>query len=219
VQAGLLPVKALSRAKGRLAPPFDGSERARVARALLVDALRLCGSVPELRWWVVTDDEEVRALAEASDLAALPDDDGNLNGALAQALRAIERAGASSALVLPADVPLARREDVLDILDTGATSEVVLVPSHNDGGTNALLSSPPTAIEPRFGPGSLAAHVAAAERLALRCSILALPRIALDLDTPQDVDAFLSSEAATGRAADVLRRLREPPLSDTRRSY
>lgn len=214
MDAGILPVKALARAKARLAPDFDEAQRLEIARALLDDALALCASVDFLDWWVVTDDPGVAALAEDAGLRLVPDPAAGLNGAIGAGVNAALAAGAGSVTVIPGDVPLAYRGDLVDLLDTGATSDVVLVPSGDDGGTNALFLSPPGLIEPAFGPGSLQRHIALAEREGYRCTILALPRLALDIDTPADVDAFLAKAGSFGgRTAEVLRKLREAPAS------
>ncbi|HEX2295202.1 MAG TPA: 2-phospho-L-lactate guanylyltransferase, partial [Actinomycetota bacterium] len=118
-------------------------------------------------------------------------------------------AGAESLTVIPSDVPLAYRGDLVDLLDTGATSDIVLVPAGDDGGTNAMYLTPPDLIEPAFGPGSLQRHIALADRRGYRCSILSLTRLALDVDTPEDVDAFLAAAGEFGgRSAELLRKLR-----------
>ncbi|HEV2754618.1 MAG TPA: 2-phospho-L-lactate guanylyltransferase [Actinomycetota bacterium] len=209
MDAGILPVKPLARAKSRLAPEFDGAQRLEIARALLDDALALCLSVDLLRWWVVSEDDEVLAPARDAGLDTVPDPGGGLNGAIAAAAGAASEAGAESVTIIPCDVPLAYKGDLVDLLDTGATSDIVLVPSGDDGGTNALFLTPPDLIEPAFGTGSLQRHIALAERRGYRCSILALPRLALDIDTPADVDAFLAKAGSFGgRTAEVLRKLR-----------
>lgn len=210
MDAGLLPVKALSGAKSRLAPAFDDQQRRAVATALLEDALDLCRSVEFLEWWVVSRDEEVLARASDAGLKTVADPGLGLNDAVAAGIAEALSAGAGSLTVIPCDVPLAYRGDLVDLLDTGATSDVVLVPSGSDGGTNALFLSPPGLIEPAFGPGSLQRHIALAERERYRCSILSLPRLALDVDTPEDVDAFLAAAGEFGgRSAELLRKLRE----------
>ncbi|MDQ3916308.1 MAG: 2-phospho-L-lactate guanylyltransferase [Actinomycetota bacterium] len=209
MDAGILPVKALDKAKSRLGPELDEAQRLEVAGALLDDALALCLSVDFLEWWVVSEDDDVLARARDGGLHACPDPGTGLNDAIAAAAGAAAGAGAESVTVIPCDVPLAYKGDVVDLLDTGATSDIVLVPSGDDGGTNALFLTPPGLIEPAFGPGSLGRHIALAERRGYRCSILALPRLALDIDTPADVDAFLAKAGSFGgRTAEVLRKLR-----------
>ena len=209
MDAGLLPVKALARAKARLGPDFDDAERQTIARALLHDALGLCKSVEFLEWWVVSADEEVQSAASEAGLKSVADAGSGLNDAVAAGVKEALSAGAGSLTIVPADVPLAYRGDLVDLLDTGATSDMVLVPAGDDGGTNALYLSPPNLVEPAFGPGSLQRHIALAEERAYRCSILALPRLALDIDTPADVDAFLARAGEFGgRTAEILKKLR-----------
>jgi 2-phospho-L-lactate/phosphoenolpyruvate guanylyltransferase len=207
--AGLLPVKRLSAAKSRLSGDFGNHEREQIARALLHDALELCASSDFVQWSVLSSDEEVLNAATDRGLGVLTDEAEGLNAAVAAAVSYIAAAGASSVTIVPADIPLAWRSDIVDILDTGATSDVVVVPSRRDGGTNALYMKPPGIIQPRFGAGSLAAHVRLAERLGLRCSMLPLPRVQLDIDTIEDVDAFLGARRlAPSRTAAVLTMLR-----------
>jgi len=209
MDAGLLPVKRLDRAKGRLSGWLDPDERAALARALFEDALELCTATPWLHWWVVSDDEDVRTTAAGRGFETVADDGTGLNDALKLAITDIVAHGAESVTVIPSDVPLAYEEDLRDLVDTGVTSDIVVVPSDEDGGTNGLFLKPPDLLEPRFGSSSLKAHVDAAADRRLRCSILALPRLALDIDTIKDVDAFLERPAyGTSRARDLLTKLR-----------
>ncbi len=195
MDAGLLPVKRFDRAKGRLSGWLDPDERAALALALFEDALDLCSSTPWLRWWVVSDDGEVLTIAADRGLGTIEDEGTGLNDALKLAIAGVVNHGADSVTVIPSDVPLAYEEDVRDLVDTGATSDVVVVPSDDDGGTNGLFLAPPDLLEPSFGSASLKAHVDAAADRHLRCSILALPRLALDIDTIKDVEAFLERPA------------------------
>lgn len=191
MDAGLLPVKRLRQAKGRLGEHFDQVQRVDLARALVEDALDLCASAEWLRWWVLTDDPDVAYLARLRGFHTVPDAGEGLNAAMTGAIAVLVSEGATSVIVIPSDIPLAYHDDIRDISDTGATSDVVVVPSEGDGGTNGLYLSPPDLIEPRFGQGSLMAHVDAAAEVGVRCSILALPRMALDIDTIEDVEEFL----------------------------
>jgi 2-phospho-L-lactate guanylyltransferase len=197
VDAAILPVKRLDRAKRRLADDFDDEQRLSIARALLDDALQLCERSSFFSWWVVSDDPAVLDTAKGRGLSTLRDEGTGLNDALAVALNVVRKSGADSVTIVPADIPLARVEDLRDLLDTGATSEVVVVPSERDGGTNGLHLSPPESLTPRFGAGSLAAHIAAAQDAGLRCSILSLDGMSLDIDTAADVEALLLQERAS----------------------
>jgi 2-phospho-L-lactate guanylyltransferase len=209
MDAGILPVKRLSKAKGRLGDHFDDEARARLARALLEDALELCKNASFLTWWVTSDDEEALTLAQNYGFNTVKDQTGTLNGALQQAVIEAKAAGASSVTMIPSDIPLAYAGDLRDLIDTGSTSEVVVVPSSRDGGTNGLYLSPPDILTPRFGTASLQAHLQLAERLGYRCSILVLPRLALDIDTIEDIDEFIRKDGyGTSKTAELLKTLR-----------
>ena len=211
MHAALLPVKSLARAKSRLRDHFSDEDRIEIARALFEDALELCAAADFLTWWVVSDDADVLGQAARRDLNTLTDAGAGLNAALRHAVARLRAEGAQSFTIVPADVPLAYRGDLVDLLDTGATSDIVVVPSRSDGGTNALHLGEAGLIDPQFGPGSLRAHVGLAEARKLRCSILSLPRLELDIDTIEDVDAFLAAPRhAPTRTAAVLERLRGP---------
>lgn len=209
MDAGLVPVKRFSRAKSRLGSSFTPEERTEIARALWRDSLGLIASASWLRWWVVTDDDDVRREAAAAGIGVLADPGGGLNAALGYAVDELRLAGADSVTIVPSDVPLAFAGDLQDLADTGATSDVVVVPSGEGGGTNGLFMSPVDLLAPRFGPSSLTAHVAEADRLGVRCALLALSRLALDIDTAADVDAFMARPRfAPTHTADVVARLR-----------
>lgn len=205
MNAGILPVKRLDQAKQRLSPDFSDRERQRIARALLEDGFTLCESVDFLTWFVTSDDDDVLAAATKRGFEAVRDSGEGLNAAVGMAIGVARAAGAESITTIPCDVPLAYEGDLVDLLDTGATSDVVVVPSERDGGTNGLYVSPPHLLTPRFGEGSLRRHIDLAEQQSLRCALLSLPRLSLDIDTIQDVREFLAKPAhAPSRTRDVL---------------
>ena len=212
MDAGILPVKRLDMAKQRLAPHVGDQDRERVARALLEDALALCESVDFLQWFVVSDDDTVLELAATKGFRPVLDQGEGLNAAIGLGVAAALAAGAESITMIPCDVPLAFKGDLVDLLDTGVTSDVVVVPSERDGGTNGLYLSPPDLLEPRFGQGSLRRHIEVAEQGSLRCALLSLPRLSLDIDTIEDVRDFLGKPAhAPSHTRDVLQELELPP--------
>jgi 2-phospho-L-lactate/phosphoenolpyruvate guanylyltransferase len=208
MDAGVLPVKSPRRAKSRLDGPLGSAGRIAVAEALYEDALALVAGCDFLTWWVVSDDDDILRRGAERGLETVHDAGEGLNRAVADAVAAAARAGALSVMVVAADLPLARPQDLRDVLDTGATSDVVLVPS-DAGGTNVLYLSPPDVLDPQFGVHSLGAHMGAADALELRATILSLPALTLDIDTADDLDEFLSrAEDAGPHTAAAARRAR-----------
>jgi 2-phospho-L-lactate guanylyltransferase len=206
----VLPVKRFAAAKQRLAPGMGATHRAELAAAMLVDVLDAIGETRSIeRTVVVTSEPRAVELATAAgtELVADPDEGGHSGAALAGIARARElRAGC--VVLLPIDCPLlAPRE--LERLLTGMPERYVgVVPDRHGTGTNALALAPPDAIEPSFGEGSCARHVAAAREAGIPYGVEELPSLALDLDTPADVVALtMALERDGGRAKRTAKAL------------
>jgi 2-phospho-L-lactate guanylyltransferase len=67
---------------------------------------------------------------------------------------------------------------------------VAVVPDRHGTGTNALLMAPPDAIGPAFGPESCERHLDRARRAGWSAAREELSSLALDLDTPADLDSL-----------------------------
>jgi 2-phospho-L-lactate guanylyltransferase len=83
---------------------------------------------------------------------------------------------------------------------------VVIVPSSDGAGTNALLRTPPDIIESRFGPGSFEAHWSQAQARGVPVEVARPAGLMFDIDTPEDV-AELLVRAPDCRAARFLQCL------------
>ncbi|CAN0304234.1 unnamed protein product, partial [Phaeothamnion confervicola] len=159
---------------------------------MLSDVLGACaGSTTLAGVLVVTSDPDAAALARRlAGARIVPDHDPprGMNAAVTRGLIAVAAAGAEGALVLTADLPLAHPDDIDALLEACPPPPAcVLAPSLAGTGTNAMLIAPPTALSPRLGPDSLARHSAQALRRGLGIRHLAIPRLALDIDTPRDL--------------------------------
>ena len=193
----VVPVKRLGGALRRLAPTIERPLRRELQVAMLRDVLRACAGARGLEGLlVVTSDAQAAALArELAGAEVIPDHDPprGMNGAVARGLGEVAARGAAAALVMTADLPLARPDDVEAILAAALPApSAVLVPSHEGTGTNAMLLRPPRAVAPRLGPRSLARHLALAARRGVVVRRLERPRIALDIDTPRDLAALVA---------------------------
>ena len=98
--------------------------------------------------------------------------------------------------MLPGDVPLVTPDDVCSLLAQAPAEHGAVVAPTGDGGTGALLLRPPTLIAPDYGGASAARHLAAARAAGAAALLYPLPHLALDLDRPEDLRAFLQQAAA-----------------------
>src|SRR4051812_1936447 len=222
----ILPVKSFGAAKQRLAAALGAGSRQALAQAMFSDVLASLRRVPGVdAVAVVTSDRLAESAALGERVEVLRDTE--MAGQSAAALIGIRYAqahGFDRVLLVPGDTPLLDPGEVAGLLrralDNG--SAVVVVPDRHGEGTNALLLTPPDAIEPSFGPGSCARHVAAAGTASVPCAVEHVPTLALDVDTGRDLE--LLAATLEGRRGDApatrgaLRQLhrsrasRQPPV-------
>jgi 2-phospho-L-lactate guanylyltransferase len=187
----IVPVKPLRRAKSRLAGVLTDEERASLSQHLLQHTLEVLGKIPEIeRTLVVSRDSHALALARKHGARTLAErGTPELNQALARATMVAKEYGAAGVLVLPADLPLLKIEDVQTLIEASRNPPVVvLVPDRRGEGTNALLVRPSGLIEYDFGPDSFQRHQEQAKALGARIEIRSIPSLGLDLDLPEDLE-------------------------------
>src|SRR5262245_6221155 len=103
-----------------------------------------------------------------------------------------KKRGATAVLRLPIDLPLVTSGDIESIFEQdGEGPSIVIVPSRDGTGTNAILRRPPDLFPSHFGPGSLSKHLAEAAAAKAACRVIELHRIALDIDDPGDMSEFI----------------------------
>jgi 2-phospho-L-lactate/phosphoenolpyruvate guanylyltransferase len=206
----VLPVKRFAAAKQRLAPGMGSTHRAELAAAMLEDVLEAIRAARSIERTIVVSSEP-RAVEIAStggaEVIADPDEGGHSGAALAGIARA-RQLGAGTAVLLPIDCPLLAPRELERLLTGMPERYVAIVPDRHGTGTNALVLSPPNAIEPSFGEGSCARHVAAARTAGIPYNVEELPSLALDLDTPADIVALtMALERDRGRARRTAKAL------------
>lgn len=206
----VVPVKPLAGALGRLGRILEPAERRALQAAMLRDVLGACRDARAVTSTVVvTSDPEAGEIARAHGAEMLLDHrpPRGMNAAVEIGLAHAEALGARAALVLTADLPSARGAD-LDAVTAGLSGPtgVVLSPSLDDTGTNAMLLAPPGVLRPELGIGSRARHLAQAARRGLVVATVRRPGLALDVDTPDDL-ARLCERGGTSHAQEVCAQL------------
>ena len=204
----LIPVKDLSRAKQRLAEALSQEERTALAWALLEGTFAAAARSRRAdRVAVVTLYPPAIALAQRYGMEAILETEQISESASVDfGAREARRRGATAVLRLPIDLPLIAAGEIDEIFAAADEADVVLVPSRDGTGTNAILRRPPDLFPSHFGPGSFRKHLAEAERAGVACRVLDLPRIALDIDDPADLRELLSHDIDPS-LRELLRRL------------
>jgi 2-phospho-L-lactate guanylyltransferase len=208
----VVPVKDTRQAKQRLAGVLSGAQRQELALAMLEDVLAVLAKVEELAGiLVVTTDAAAVAIAARYRAGVMEEGahDGH-TGAVAAAARRLVGDGM---LTVPGDIPLLEPDDVRRLMSAHreamrrSARAFIIAPARDERGSNAVLCSPAGAVPLRFGEDSFFPHLAAARARGIEPEVVRLPRIALDIDTPQDLALLLGTHART-RAHALLRRWR-----------
>jgi 2-phospho-L-lactate/phosphoenolpyruvate guanylyltransferase len=190
----VVPVKDLWGTKSRLKPVLSPPARAGLTIYMMGRVVAALREAAIERVCVVSPDRVV--LSEAQERGAEPvlQNSRGLNPALEEGRRWAVDKGATSLLVLPADLPLVEGDDIRALLGgCGEGPLVVISPDGARAGTNALLLKPPDALPFAFGPGSYESHLASARERALDVRVREIPHLAFDLDTVDDLARFDSS--------------------------
>ncbi len=201
----LLPVKAPPMAKQRLAGALSGPQREALARLMFEDVLAVLSAARGIdRIAVVTSDEAAARHARRAGATVFEEAGqyGHSRSADDAARRAMDL-GATTVLLAPIDVPLVTAAEIEGLL-TGPRPGVVIVPSADGAGTNALVRTPPDVIESRFGTDSFRAHLEQARSRGVTVEVRRPPGLLFDVDTPEDLRELIS-RAPGCRAAQWLR--------------
>jgi 2-phospho-L-lactate guanylyltransferase len=205
MRAILLPVKDLTNAKQRLAGVLTPKERFELAHAMLADTARAVSGVNQAeRIFVVTNYAPVVRLAAENGWEVLWEDRQiSESHSVDAASRACAERGITRLLRLPLDIPLVKSRDIDALLEIECPSNaVVLVPSQDGTGTNAILRCPPTLFPSHFGHGSFAKHRAEAERRGAQIIVCRNARLEIDVDSGDDLSLLVRHDlrgTATGQ--------------------
>jgi 2-phospho-L-lactate guanylyltransferase len=201
----VVPLKETGEAKQRLAAVLSAAQRRQLTLAMFEQVLATLADVRELAGIrVVTVDPMGHTIAAryGAQVRGESARDGH-TAAVAAAARRLAAEG-FGLLALPGDIPLVACEDIRHLIAAhrGALA-FTIVPARDRRGSNAVLCTPATAVPLRFGDESFVPHLAAARARGIEPRIVHLPRIALDIDTPDDLLALRANGSGT-RAHSLL---------------
>ena len=208
MRALLLPIKDLRNAKQRLAGVLTPEERFTLAHAMLADTIRAVRGVQHAgRIFMVTNYEPAMTAARENGWEILPEERQiSESVSVDAASRQCEERGVTAVLRLPLDLPLVQSRDIDELLVAEcAAPAMIIVPSRDGTGTNAILRTPPTLFPSHFGSGSFAKHCGEAERAGARILKRRNPRLEMDVDDEADLRALMQHDLSGTQTGAWLR--------------
>jgi 2-phospho-L-lactate guanylyltransferase len=220
MRALLLPIKDLRQAKQRLSPFLNPEERFGLAQAMLADTIRAVRGVQMAdKIFVVTNYAPAMQAARQNGWELLREDRQiSESFSVDYASTQCAKRGVAALLRLPLDVPLVQSSDIDELLALEFSAPaLVIVPSRDGTGTNAILRTPPTLFPSHFGSGSFAKHCTEAHRTRAQVFVRRNTHLEMDVDDEADLRALAQEDlrgTETGEWLDrsgILQRLMQLP--------
>ncbi len=177
--AVVVPVKAFTAAKLRLAPALSPPDRAELAQLMATSVVRAAAPLPVV---VVCDDHDVRRWALDLGAEVLWTPGLGLDGAVAAGVERVADAGFDRAVVAHGDLPLAT-----GLAHVADGEGALIVPDRRADGTNVIALPARCGFRFAYGPGSFHRHRVEAERLGLVVTVLDDRDLSWDVDVPDDL--------------------------------
>lgn len=197
----LLPVNKPSEAKSRLAAKLSPGERRELVLSMARDVL---DALVELKTIVVCP-EDIRAPLREYDVHFLLQKRRGLGNAVEAANWYAARLGADATLFVPADVPLISKRVVKEVISLGRKYQLIMSPSRRRG-TGMLFRRPPELMRALFSDKSFDDNLDEALKKGIEAFIYKSPELYADIDTPEDVKAFLRVGNGT-RSYELLKKI------------
>jgi 2-phospho-L-lactate guanylyltransferase len=208
MRAVLLPVKHLQNAKQRFASLLKPDERFALATAMLDDMIQaLKGVSLAEKIFIATNYEPaIQAAAENGWELLHEREQISESHSVDAASKICASRGVTHLLRIPLDLPLVQSADIDDLLAVECSAPaVVIVPSRDGTGTNAILRSHPSLFSSHFGTGSFAKHIAESKESRAQLIVRRNPRLEMDVDDESDLRALLQYDLGDTHTGAFLR--------------
>jgi 2-phospho-L-lactate guanylyltransferase len=203
----IIPIKPLRRGKSRLSSVLSENRREGLNQYLLTSTLKCLININKISHiLVISYDPSALTLARKFGAkTVLENRNTNINRALRKATLAAMAINSSKILIVPADLPLITKDDILAVIGkSGDPPEIVIAPDRKMSGTNLLLINPIGAIKYNFGEWSFRKHIEQAERKKINIKICQRKNLSFDLDLPEDLEYL---KTCTINNADFLNKI------------
>ncbi|HQT79871.1 MAG TPA: 2-phospho-L-lactate guanylyltransferase [Rhodopila sp.] len=192
-----VPVKAFTGAKQRMASVLSPRQREKLAATMVEDVLAALAGASRLAGILVnTVDPVAASLARRYGARVVTEGalDGH-TGAVDGMARILAAEGRGAILTLPGDIPRVTAAEIDAVIASCRPApSFTIVPAHDELGSNAVVCAPPFSVPLRFGDDSFFPHLMAARCQGIEPTVVRLPGIALDIDHPIDLRAFIAAK-------------------------
>ena len=193
--SAIIPVKTFSKAKTRLNLQPDCKEE--ICSLMLQEVLRTvsdCKIVNQII--LVTKDEDALKIGKQFNAVGIFDDELGVNNAINLADEYLSDKNFDCSVIFPQDIPTMTSTDIETLLGfIKSTNSVIIVPSRQFNGTNALVRCPSGLMQTKYDLGSYTHQIDAARTRTNNISIALIRRMMLDIDDESDLAFMLKQNS------------------------
>jgi 2-phospho-L-lactate guanylyltransferase len=191
----IIPVKTFSKAKTRL--NIQQTCKEEICSIMLQEVLKTisnCNLVNEIV--IVSKDETALKIGRPFNAIEIFDDESGVNNAINLADEYLSDKNFDCSVIFPQDIPIMTSSDIDALLGfIRSINSVIIVPSRQFNGTNALVRYPVGLMQTRYDMGSYTHQMDAASTKTKNISIALIRRMMLDIDDESDLAFMLKQNA------------------------
>ena len=185
--SAIIPVKTFSKAKTRLNLPQECREK--ICSLMLEEVLRTVSNCKVVNQIVlVSKDEDALKIGRQFNSIEIFDNESGVNNAIDLADDYLSDKKFDCSIIFPQDIPIMTSSDIESLVGfIKSTNSVIIVPSRQFNGTNALVRHPSGLMQTRYDMGSYTHQIDAAKTKTNNISIALIRRMMLDIDDESDL--------------------------------
>ena len=191
----IIPVKTFSEAKTRL--NIQQTCKEEICSIMLQEVLKTisnCNLVSKIV--IVSKDETALKIGRPFNAIEIFDDESGVNNAINLADEYLSDKNFDCSVIFPQDIPIMTSSDIDALLGfIRSINSVIIVPSRQFNGTNALVRYPVGLMQTRYDMGSYTHQMDAASTKTKNISIALIRRMMLDIDDESDLTFMLKQNA------------------------
>ncbi len=188
----IIPVKTFSESKTRLDLPKTQKEE--ICKAMLEEVLITVSKSRSIdKIILVSKDESAFKLGRKFNTVEIFDDESGVNHAVYLADQYTFDNKYDCSVIFPQDIPTMKSSDIDNLLGfCKSENSIIIVPSRQLNGTNALVRCPTNIMETQYDRGSYTFQLDAANIVSQKVSVALIRRIMLDIDDEHDLTFMLN---------------------------
>lgn len=191
----VIPIKALEKAKNRLASVLSVEDRKKLVLQLFEHTLQELANWQILEGILVVSSDPIfnRFAAPYGFEFLLEKQPYGLNGSVQLAAEHLESKGVEAMLVIHGDLPLVSQKELNRLVEAAPANGILIVPDRHQSGTNVLWVAPPLIIPFAYGCESFQKHQELANNVNCPLVVFQSEVLGLDIDFPDDFSFYLQT--------------------------